>query len=258
MHSTFSWTSISRSPIGLAVRERTWILGLCAGAILALPGPLKALEAVGTPSATESTPQAAAWAPKSRAVLDIVKLHDAKIQSSVILAYIQNSKTGYHLQADDLVFLHQKGVEDDLISAMLNHPEPNGSALQNPVPVATPNPNPAPQATEAPFTPAPTTVAPVTQVQPVYTVAEPSPVYTTTYIGSPYFYYRPWFYYSYFPHYRYYHCPPVYHGYSYAPYYRHTPAVSVNFGYRSAGYSAPRAYATSSHVVSRGGFRHGR
>ncbi len=80
----------------------------------------------------------------SPGVADVLKMLDAKVDPEVVKAYIKNSPTAYHPTAEDIVALKNRGVPDDVITAMLNR----GAESQGQGPMTTPQPT-------APSTPAP-------------------------------------------------------------------------------------------------------
>jgi hypothetical protein len=55
----------------------------------------------------------------SPAVSDVVKMVDAKVDSSVIKAFIQNSTTTFTPSASELIALKNHGVPDEILTAML-------------------------------------------------------------------------------------------------------------------------------------------
>ena len=89
---------------------------------------------------------------------------DAGVDEKTILSYIDNS-AGFRLSADDVIYLHEKGVSTTIMTALLQHP-PKVQVAQ---PVA-PGPVQAQQ-------PAPTQPTYAQPNQPVY-VAPPQVIYT--------------------------------------------------------------------------------
>ena len=70
-----------------------------------------------------SNPSASATPQLSYGVSQIVQLTQAKVGEDTIIAYIKNSGNGYGLNADQIIYLRQKGVSDAVVSAMLNQPK---------------------------------------------------------------------------------------------------------------------------------------
>ena len=173
-------------------------------------------------SATTTAQPAAASQPApqlSYGVPQVLQLVQAKISDGVIVNYIQNSGTIYSLKADEIVYLKQQGVSDDVLNAMLNQRSRLTGSTEA---AATPaNSTTASAQTYAPATPAPAVIYD-------QQTAPPSTVYvipdTQTYQYDTY-------YYSAYPYYSY----PYYGGY----YDYGWPAVSLSFGwggYYGGGY----------------------
>jgi hypothetical protein len=113
-------------------------------------------------------------------VAAIVNLRQAKISDDTIIAYINNSGNSYGLNAAQIIYLHQQGISDAVITAMLNQPKPGIATATVPMPT----------------TPAPQPVASAAYEQPAVTYVESEP--TTYYCYEPYYYpvyssyYWPW------------------------------------------------------------------
>src|SRR6185436_5674364 len=109
---------------------------------------------------------------------DVLKLVRAKVNDDVVMAFIENSRTGFNLSADEIVQLHNEGVSDRMIQAMLARrkaaPQPTISAPQQEVAVAPPT-----------VVQQPTTV--VTQPTTTYVQSEPTYVYQDPYYYSSYY-----------------------------------------------------------------------
>jgi len=129
-------------------------------------------------AAPSTTPVVSQPAPLtlSPAMVQILRLSQAKVSDSTILAFIQGNGQSYALSADQIIYLKQQGVSDAILNAMLTQPQT----------VAT-SPAPAPVPTQAPLndvvyaSPAADTT---TYVAPATSVYYP-PVY---YDSSPYYY----------------------------------------------------------------------
>src|SRR5437764_13643359 len=48
----------------------------------------------------------------SREAAEVLKLVRANVTDEVVMAYIQNSRSGFNLSADEIVQLHNEGVSD--------------------------------------------------------------------------------------------------------------------------------------------------
>lgn len=100
---------------------------------------------------------------------DIVKLVKAGLNEEVVLAQIKHVGAAYTLSADQIIFLHNQGVTQNEITALLGtsgNSAPSSQAPPSPAPaaVANPAPSPYPAASGAPVpgtSPAPQQVAPV-------------------------------------------------------------------------------------------------
>src|SRR5687767_5029354 len=69
---------------------------------------------------TNSTNGSAARTPYLSAGLpEIVKMHKAGVDASVLMAYVRNSPVAYHPSAKEVIYLRDQGVSFELISAML-------------------------------------------------------------------------------------------------------------------------------------------
>jgi hypothetical protein len=159
---------------------------------------------------------------------EIVKMHKAGVDASVLLAFVQNSPTAYHPSAKEIIYLRDEGVSSEIISAMLRR----GGELRDRSAEATreerSRATPPPAAPAAPSTPAgpspPQAAVPAPEV--VY-ANNPYPGYTyPTYVSYPAYGYT-W---------------PAYYNYSYCrPYYRSSCYPYAYGGYRSSCY--PSFYA---------------
>ena len=87
----------------------------------------------------------------SYGVPNILQLAQAKIGDDTILAYIRNSRNGYNLNAEQIIFLHQQGVSDAIITAMLNQPKAGANTVAVPQPT-TPAPQPVATYAQPPVT----------------------------------------------------------------------------------------------------------
>jgi hypothetical protein len=153
-------------------------------------------------STTKTVPPAAndtAAPPLAFGVSEVLRLQQAAVGDSTIIAYIKNSGNSYALNADQIIYLRQKGVSDTVVSTMLNQPRAGVAAASSTVTA-----QPA-AATAYSGQVSTATVAPaVTYVQ-----TTPAPAY---YYAQPY--YQPYYYYD----------------------YGWYPPVSFSFGWRGGGW----------------------
>jgi hypothetical protein len=112
-------------------------------------------------------------------VAEILKMAQAKVSDDTIIAYIKGSGRSYSLNAKQIIYLHEQGISDAVITTMLNQPKPASAPATVPVPT-TPAPQPVPSAAyEQPTT--------------AYVESEP----TVYYDYEPYYY--PVYSYNYWP-----------------------------------------------------------
>jgi hypothetical protein len=151
---------------------------------------------VQTPVASASASAVVAAAPNnlSYGVSQVAKLQQAGLSKDVIVNYVRSGNFTFHLRADDIIYLHQLGVPQEAISAMMEK-DSNAAAVAQSTPVSqeAPMAQTAPQPTVTQATPEQT--APPVVEQPPVVYSAPSTVYVDPY---PYAYYP-----------RYYYGPPV-------------------------------------------------
>ncbi len=147
----------------------------------------------------------------SYGVPQVMQLVQAKISDSVIVNYIQSSSTIYSLSADEIVYLKQQGVSDNVLNAMLNQ-RSRVSGYTQPA-ATTASASGVPATSDQSYTAA---APPVTYVQ---QAAQPSTVYVVPNTQT--------YYYSY----------PYYSGYYYG-----WPAISLSFGYYGGSYCGGSYY----------------
>jgi hypothetical protein len=198
------------------------LLAIASGAAVALCAP--AVEAQ-EPSTTTAPNTVQAASSQSSAVAlsfgvpDVLKLSRAHVSDDTIVAFIGNSGRTYNLGASEIVYLHEQGVSERVITTMLNQRRKPEEA-----------PAPAPQA------------PPPAQSSATYVQSEPaSTPSSSVYVfpsSSAYNYYPTYGYYPY-PYYSYY---PYYGGYSY------WPSISLAFAYGNYNYHNHGYY---------GGYYHG-
>jgi hypothetical protein len=212
----------------------------------ALSFPLHALDTAQPAPPAENNglkvpaPQPSKNAWMSREASDVLKLVRASVNEDVVMAYIENTRTGFNLSADEIVQLHNEGVSDKMINAMLAHrkqiPQVIAAAPQTAAPEA---------AQQQMIAQQPATVV----TQPQVTYVQSQPVYVPAPTTYSYVYSQP--YYSYYD--------PLYWNY--------WPRVSYNFGYRGGFYGrsyyphyahyAPHSYGGGFHGGWSGGFHGG-
>ncbi len=78
---------------------------------------------------------------------EVVKLAQAHMGDDVILAYVKNSGASYSLTADDILYLKEQGVSQNVIATLLQSKSADAPPSPPPAP---PVPTPAPAPSEAP------------------------------------------------------------------------------------------------------------
>ncbi|MGZ4972178.1 MAG: hypothetical protein ACXWIU_02140 [Limisphaerales bacterium] len=152
-----------------------YIIPIAIVASLACAAPAQTASAtVQTPAATVSTP--AAPSDLAIGVTQVLKLQQAGIGKEVLLNYVHNSDLSFNLRADDIVYLHNVGVPEEVISAMMSKPRSTIVVTETPAPVQQQQPQ-----TTMVNPPNPTPV--VTQPPVVYS----SPTYVYDYPYYPYY-----------------------------------------------------------------------
>lgn len=188
----------------------------------------------------------------SRGIADLVKMQERGIDKSVMRSYIENSSVAYQPTVEEIIYLHQQGLPDDLTTLLIQH----GAQLRAQTPVPGPNPtsigtDSAPVAVPPPVqqpivvsTPAPVYTVP----SPTYVYSEPYPVYTPSvsvdlgFWGSPYW--------GSYPYYRSY-------GYYGRPYWGgHSWSAGYHGGFNHGGFSG-HGYGGGGHFSGGGGHSSG-
>jgi hypothetical protein len=136
--------------------------------------------------------------PLSYGVPQILQLAQAKVSDDTIIAYIHNSGNSYGLNADQIIYLRQQGVSDNVINFMLNQPKVAATVAQ---PATQPDNSYAAQPSTT-YTQR-TTYVPSAPPSTVYVIPN-TQAYYNNYYAQPYYY--------------------PYYGWSY-------PAVSLSFGF---------------------------
>lgn len=175
----------------------------------------------------------AAAANVSAPLKEIVKLSESGADASVIQAFVENSPVAYNPKAEEIIYLHDHGISNPIITAMIQHGakvREQQAATQATLAASQPMPPPPiPGDAMAPQGEAPYEVTPPSDTYPVYP-ADPGYAY-------PY----PNYYYPAYPTFGVYVAPPFYYG---RPYYRG--------GYRSYGHGG---FGGSGHGTGGGGVR---
>ena len=155
-------------------------------------------------------------------VEDVLKLSRAQVSEGIILNYVQSSGTIYNLAPKDIVYLHEQGVSEKVINAMLDQRKRVELAAQTAQPAPTGVVPATGAAQGSPDTTGPGAVVNPADQSPTYAEAPLTPPASSVYV-IPYApsYYAPYYY-------------PYYYGGWYGP--------SVAFGFRFGGH---------------GGFHHG-
>ncbi len=93
----------------------------------------------------------------------IVKLAQAGVDETIMLSFVTNSTGTFNLGSEEIIYLNDLGVENSVLTAMIEHDRLLVSASQNPAPApattpayATTEPAPAQVATEAAYVAPPT------------------------------------------------------------------------------------------------------
>ena len=177
---------------------------------------------------------------------EIVKMHKAGVDASVLLAYVQNSPVSYHPSAKEIIYLRDEGVSSEIISAMLRR----GGELRD-------RATPAPLAPAAPPTPASPLPPQAAAPAPVVVYAnQPDLIYTTpSYVSYPAYSY------AWPAYYNYSYCRPYYNNsYCQPSYYRAGYYPSVYAGYRSGcypGFGVSIGFGGGNYYGYAGGYSHG-
>lgn len=167
------------------------IVTLSAASLACAASAQTASATVQTPAASVS---ASAPAPQdlSYGASQVLKLQQAGLSTDVLINYVNSANASFSLRADDIVYLHNAGVPQEVITAMQQKQAP---VAQNTAPAPAQQPvQSQPETTMVnPPSPQPSTTTVVTQPPVVYT--SPTYVYPSYpsypyygYYGSPYYY----------------------------------------------------------------------
>jgi hypothetical protein len=143
----------------------------------------------GQTAATVTTPVASAsvsapTAPSNLAygVTQVLKLQQGGLGKDVLVNYVNSANMAFALRADDIIYLHQVGVPEEVITAMMDKERSHATIAQTQAPIETQQVQYSSQVNPpAPQVSAPTTV--VTQPPVVYT----TPSYVYNYPSYPYY-----------------------------------------------------------------------
>jgi len=214
----------------------------------------------GGPVTQATTPDSNAQPPKtliisSPVVSDVVKMVDAKVDISVIKAFIQNSTTTFNPSASELIALKNHGVPDEVLAAMLER----GGQVRSQIAQSLQKPA-APPTYAAPM-PTPAVAPESTPISyPVDPTSYGAPYADYSY-GYPYGYSYPynywWYNYSY-PYYSYYWPYCGYYGHSYCgyhgyPYGGHNGYCYPGYGHGHWNGNHPNPHSTGTFVNHSGG-----
>jgi hypothetical protein len=134
-------------------------------------------------------------------VSDVVKMAEAGVDEKAVLSYIDNSP-GFRLNADDIIYLHEKGVSTTVITALLQHgprmqvaqAAPATVQFQQPAQVQPQQSAPVEQTYAQPAQSVYVAPPPVVYTQPSYVYNYPTYYPSYSYFASPgYCYSRPYF-----------------------------------------------------------------
>jgi hypothetical protein len=143
----------------------------------------------------------AAGANLSPTVQEIVKMSDAGADPAVIQTYVENLSPGYAPRAEEIIYMHDHGIPNSIITAMIQH----GAKVREQTVAA----QTTAVAAQQPPPPAPQDVNPPTYEAPMAAPYDPAPAYA--YSGYPaYSYSYPPYYPNYWPSYGVYFSWPLY------------------------------------------------
>ncbi len=122
-----------RSSCAFSRRGRTILISIIFSGLLGLTTSALADE----PSGTEAADATVHFSP---GIADVVRMVEAKVDPTVIRTYIKNSKIRYNPTAEEIIILKQKGVPDDVLTALI---EKGGEARVQPGPASPGTPPPS-------------------------------------------------------------------------------------------------------------------
>jgi uncharacterized protein DUF6600 len=144
VNDTVPSVSNSQPPSNVAMTDTNEVLSTNDDALANADGKLISTPEVASTNVSNN-PQLA----------DFVKLVQAGVGESVLMAYVTNSQTAFNLSPDDIVYLNDLGAPETTITAMLQRDQYyNGSAASAPAPTTAPPAGttapPMPEQTPAP------------------------------------------------------------------------------------------------------------
>jgi hypothetical protein len=141
-------------------------LVLLAGSVLAQNSP-----AAAAPSLSYGVPQ-------------ILQLAQAKVSDDTIIAYIRNSGNSYGLDANQIIYLRQQGISDNVITVMLDQRKVASAPAQ---PATQPDNSNTAQTSTAVVQPT-TTYVQTAPPSTVYVMPDTQTYYYDAYYAQPYYY----------------------------------------------------------------------
>jgi hypothetical protein len=122
-------------------------------------------------------------------VPQIIQLSHAKISDDTIIAYIHNSGNSYGLDANQIIYLRQQGISDNILNVMLNQPKVASAPAQ---PATQPDNSSTAQTSTAYAQPTTTYVQTVPSSQ-AYVIPDTQTYYYNAYYAQPYYYPYPYY-----------------------------------------------------------------
>jgi hypothetical protein len=116
--------------------------------------------------------------PLAYGVPQILQLAQAKVGDDVIISYIRNSGNSYGLDANQIIYLRQQGVSDNVINVMLNQPKV----------ASTPSSTPAQAEVSTAYAQPTTTYVQTAPASSVYVIPDTQSYYYNDYYAQPYYY----------------------------------------------------------------------
>jgi hypothetical protein len=130
----------------------------------------------------QNSPTAATAPQLSYGVVQILQLAQAKVGDDTIVAYVKNSGNSYGLDANQIIYLRQQGVSDNVITAMLNQPKVASAPVQ---PATQPDNSSTAQSSTTYAQPTTTYSVPSSSV---YVIPDTQTYYYDSYYAQPYYY----------------------------------------------------------------------
>jgi hypothetical protein len=118
--------------------------------------------------------------PLAYGVPQILQLAQAKVSDDTIIAYIRNSGNSYGLDANQIIYLRQQGISDNVINFMLNQPKVAAAPATQPD-------NSQVAQNSSTYTQPTTTYVQSAPPATVYVVPDTQSSYYNTYYAQPYY-----------------------------------------------------------------------